>query len=484
MTTLDHYQQSFVDAVAKDSDILCEAVAGSGKSTTIEVATRAIDSHSIGVLAFNKAIATAMSERLPPNAAALTFNAAGHRALAKAAGRKITLDKNKAYSIVREAFPQLEPAYIRPAARMLSIARAAGLRPENSAHSGLIQAVGGFADDHTLENVVERMPRMMARGIELYQQEAIIDFDDQLYLPVVLNMGIQRYLHLFIDESQDVSPIQIELIAKMMATNSRLYAVGDSHQAIYGFRGADRQAIASLTHRFNLQTYPLSITYRCAQSIVQVAQAYVPHIEARPNAPLGLVETYAEFPTLTSDDLIICRNNFPLFKLAQRLFARRIPFRMQGAEYVEQLRFRINRICKDAKAKVPCSIKTFLPLLREWQDEETAALQARGWLSSIDQLEELCDIIRTLSEDVSDTQGIIDAAEAFFAGRTGPLLSSIHRAKGLEAERVFFLDSWRIPSKYARTPDELQQENNLYYVAVTRARNTLIFINGEAINGI
>ena len=68
-------------------------------------------------------------------------------------------------------------------------------------------------------------------------------------------------------------------------------------------------------------------------------------------------------------------------------------------------------------------------------------------------------------------------------------LSTIHKAKGMEWSRVYFLDSWRLPSKFARiaaedgNPEALRQENNLSYVAITRAKHELIYIDMKGCNG-
>ena len=63
--------------------------------------------------------------------------------------------------------------------------------------------------------------------------------------------------------------------------------------------------------------------------------------------------------------------------------------------------------------------------------------------------------------------------------KKGVVLSTIHKSKGLEADNVFILDVNLIPSKYATTKDQLKQERNLLYVAITRAKNKLIYINSN-----
>jgi len=61
----------------------------------------------------------------------------------------------------------------------------------------------------------------------------------------------------------------------------------------------------------------------------------------------------------------------------------------------------------------------------------------------------------------------------------GIILSTIHKAKGLENDRIFFLAPELIPSKYATQPWQYEQEQNLFYVAVTRAKHELIYVWGN-----
>jgi len=58
-------------------------------------------------------------------------------------------------------------------------------------------------------------------------------------------------------------------------------------------------------------------------------------------------------------------------------------------------------------------------------------------------------------------------------------LATVHKSKGLEWDRVFILDPKLMPSKYARQQWQLDQETNIHYVAITRARQELYYIDSE-----
>jgi superfamily I DNA/RNA helicase len=101
-----------------------------------------------------------------------------------------------------------------------------------------------------------------------------IDFDDMLWLPVILGHKFSTLDWLFVDEAQDTNDIQIEILERSLGHSSRFVAVGDPHQAIYGFRGANSDALDKIVARFACRTLPLSVSYRCSKAVVAEAQKF------------------------------------------------------------------------------------------------------------------------------------------------------------------------------------------------------------------
>ncbi|PWU21892.1 MAG: hypothetical protein C5B49_01955 [Bdellovibrio sp.] len=308
----------------------------------------------------------------------------------------------------------------------------------------------------------------------------IIDFDDQLYLPVVYKLKFPKYDWVFIDEAQDISSIQHVMLERSLNKGGRLVAVGDSHQAIYSFRGADSNSLNKIVETFNCIRLPLSISYRCPKSVVAEAKQYVPHIEAAPTATEGSVvdSGVANNIKLYNPEesvMVVCRNNAPLLRLAYFLIAAKVPVRVEGREIGEGLA----NLIKKLRAR---TIHDLGPRLEEWHARETAkklAVDKSADLSAIDDKYEclLCLLESTQAQTVPE---LINEVKNLFDPKPGKkyvICSTIHRAKGLESEKVFFLDSWRLPSKYAKTEEQLQQEHNLAYVAVTRAKQSLHYVN-------
>src|SRR6185369_17557401 len=97
-------------------------------------------------------------------------------------------------------------------------------------------------------------------SLRIFVSAQKIDFNDQLYLPVIFGAEFTKYDWVFADEAQDISNLQLEMLRRSLAKNGRFVGVGDSAQAIYGWRGASRDAIPNLGRTFDAQKFPLSIS--------------------------------------------------------------------------------------------------------------------------------------------------------------------------------------------------------------------------------
>ena len=149
----------------------------------------------------------------------------------------------------------------------------------------------------------------------------VIDFDDMLLFTLLYKSQFKKYDFVFIDEAQDTNGVQRTILKKLLKPQGRLIAVGDPYQAIYGFRGADSSAMDMIVDEFGAKVLPLSISYRCAKSVVEEANKYMPDIKAFEGSPNGSVEYLDryELDTFSSEDAILCRNTAPLIKMAYSL---------------------------------------------------------------------------------------------------------------------------------------------------------------------
>mgnify|MGYP001553540658 CR=1 FL=1 len=476
------YQCSIFDFVADSpqSNLIIQAVAGSGKTTTIVEATQKAPGSSL-FLAFNKAIAEDIRSRTLCDVK--TLNALGHRLWAENLPRA-TLDGKKLDSILNRAGESELIKEFR-----YDIKRAVGLAKNNA--FGLRAPPGGirlqaptihysspelieFKEliDSYLDVPAEMIEGVAVASLSLFEQSIeeldTFDFDDQLYVPLMKGWGYPRYDNLFVDEFQDLSPIQHLMLEVMTGEGSRLVGVGDRNQAIYGFRGAMHDSMDAAKIRFAMTELPLSISYRCAKRVVAEAQLYSEHILAAESAPEGTV-SYCDDergdPELFDSAMILCRNNAPLFRAILKHVRARKPCRVLS-NFLDSFTSWLRKF----KAEDSRNLQR---LIDQWYAKERLAAEKKEFRGKLAALEDKYDTASLFCREYATKSEILRVIGQLAQGSTGPTFATIHKAKGLEHENVYLLRPDLMPAFYARSPEQLQQENNLTYGAITRAKHSL-----------
>jgi DNA helicase-2/ATP-dependent DNA helicase PcrA len=474
---------------------ILEAVAGSGKTSTLKQAAKRIPSTEKGIyLAFNKRVVDEIKGGLPSHIAAATLHSVGYRAVLAHFGKRIDgrPDTRKTFRLFDE-FTKRDPRLVEygaTVAKLVSKAKAIGLVPSD------VEGTRGLVDDvpEVWDDLIERFhidppagdhdPRRMATAVEIARnvlrlglvfdaEHRAIDFDDQLYLCVAYRLPLTRYKWVLVDEAQDISPVQRTMLHGMVAMRSgRLIAVGDAHQAIYGFRGADSDSLAAIANEFKATAFPLSVTYRCPTSVVALAQPYVPHLTACAGAPAGSVRVNVPLPAIvwSPSDLVVCRSNAPLVTLAYQLLRRKVACKVLGRD----IGAGVKTLVKKFRAK---DLPDLLGRADKYLEEQRIKLAAAGKESQIEGVEDRVETLKAFALEARSLHDLERAIDDLFADDVGAMvtLSTVHKAKGAEAPRVVILDPGRMPSKAARADWEIQQERNLIYVAYTRAREELVF---------
>ena len=341
-----------------------------------------------------------------------------------------------------------------------------------------------------------------------------IDFSDMIYFPLLDNLPFPEYDFVFIDEAQDTNATRREVAKRMLREpgngcahseldhgyclncdkqcdenandfkpeepGGRLITVGDRHQAIYGFTGADNDALDILKHQFQMTELPLSVCFRCSQSVIRHARKLVSHIHAKDNAEEGTVFTQPEhafeerlFSNQPLDQLnaILCRKNAPLTSLAFRLLRANIPCRIEGRDIGQQL----THLCKKFK---PTDKAHLTQSLRKHLTEQSCKLSPYKFSILEDKISCITSVLAM--PEILSVEDFYKKIELLFSDYDPNLpprltLSSIHKSKGLEWPTVYLLgrNLWQ-PSPFASQPWMLSQETNLTYVAITRAKVNLI----------
>ena len=453
------------------------AVAGSGKSTTVEASVACIPpGRTHIVLAFNKAIADDLKKR---GINARTFHSLTFSPVLRHK-RASEPTENKLYQLCDAHLTGIEvELYASFIVRLVGLARNAGI---GCLQLDTAEAWLGLIEHHDLEldsedAKVERAVQLARELLEISNASPMIDFDDMLYLAVRDGLSLPKFDFVFVDEAQDTNPIQRAILRKIMKPESRLIAVGDPAQAIYGFRGADSNSLNAIIEEFDCIELPLTVSYRCPKAVVAHAHRWVSHIEAAPNAADGSVRdigTVWSPKTFERGDLIVCRTTKPLIAAAYQLIKARVPARIMGKDIGKSLASLVNRM----KAK---GVDRLVEKLAAYTSREAEKCIAKKQETKAEQIKDktaaLMVIIDSLPETNRTIPAVLEAIDGLFSDYgAAVVLATIHKSKGLEADRVFWLNSSQCPSPWATQPWQQQQERNLCYVATTRAKRELVLI--------
>lgn len=476
-----NFQRDIFDAVRTNDhrDVLIQAVAGSGKSTTLVEATNHASGSTL-LLAFNKAIVEELRGRVYGEVK--TFNALGHalwrnnRPGAKIEFKKIELILRSIMS--EDEFKEF--GYI--AGRIIGLVKnnafdiSVDLTAEN-----LIELI----DSYQMEIPFDRLGRI-AEIVEFAFITSVadtetFDFDDQLFKPVHEGWEFPRFDNVFVDECQDLSPIQHLMLERLQERGARIVAVGDRHQAIYGFRGAMTDSMDVLKRKFRMLELPLSVTYRCSQKVVMEARRFCPTIEWREGAPLGHVgwasnpenpEDAEGDPEIFRNTMIVCRNNAPLFGAILRHVRAKEPCQVMSS-FLDSFQGFIKRFKTQTTAQLQGKLDA-------WYERERNAAEESGFQGKVYALKDKYETISLLCKEFKFTADMIEMVKGLGQSKSGPIFSTIHKAKGLEHENVFILRPDLMPAIYARGEDALRQEDNMQYVAITRAKQSLTYGEGRS----
>lgn len=301
---------------------------------------------------------------------------------------------------------------------------------------------------------------------------------------------------ILVHNCQDLNRSQQALAKK---AGKRLVLVGDPKQAIYSFAGADAESMARMERELSATTQGcsllrLTVTRRCGHAIVKEANKIVSDFAAHESNHAGSVSE-AAYPTYEQDgrtverpwdkcylsraqsgDFVLCRVNAPLVSNCFRFIKRGIKANIQGRDIGAGLVSTIEKL----KAQ---SINDLVAKVSDWLQNELSKEQAKRLPleTRMIALNDRADCLVVFTEGATSVAGVIDKIKSVFTDDKqggGIRLSSIHRAKGLEANRVFILQpkGATMPHPMAKTDWQRSQEYNLLYVGITRAIKELVYV--------
>lgn len=494
-------QCAFIHELSTTNNSIClNAVAGSGKTSTLVLACNEIKplAGHILALAFNKKNAMDLEKKLPPAVDCMTLNSLGHRAWQQRIGKRLFLNDKKIGEICSKICEEFNCKDNWAAIKNLVVhAKNVGLVPSSVKDAYPIvpdneEEWEYLIQQHSLDDFPDLIAAARKALTESIKQalEGTIDFSDQLYMTCIFRAKMPQYRTVMVDEAQDLSEIQHELISRCVLPGGRLIAVGDPKQAIYGFRGAHSSSMSILSQRFAMKQMPLSYCFRCPQVVIKMAQSIIPQIQWPEGTITGTFMDYDRkwsLSELKPGSTILCRNIAPLVRMGMECLRASKPCWVA----VRDVGAPLLRAAKELKSQGDWSTPQLFQSINDWKDQKR--LIANGNLELIARAEDTADALAFVVEvAAAQMPGEIEAhLKALFTKEpeSGALmLTTIHRSKGMEWPVVYLLDPWRIPAKFAQRAAEndpqgcawmLEQERHLRYIAYTRAQRELYFISYE-----
>ena len=352
-----------------------------------------------------------------------------------------------------------------------------------------------------IELYFESSKILLNAGNAAAKESLIIDYTDMLYLPYILNLRASKtYSFLFIDECQDLSKSQLAIVLKYGNINGRILAVGDPFQSIYGFAGADIDSFSRVRDTINARPLPLTTCFRCPPNVVNLAASIRQDIRAKKQES-GIIEEISFKQVINragKNDLIISRYREPILFLVFDFINQNKRVQIHRDEVYEIIN-ELKNLFKQEERNVTLTednggfelikksvINRWKYIINNDAMKLTNSIERQIYVQS--KTEYLNNRLEFLHKKYLQWKNVCPAIddilkkikEFISASDNCVKLSTIHRAKGLEAERVFILNFDELPYfKPNQKYWESLQEKNLKYVAITRAMRELYLVRSE-----
>lgn len=532
------YQQTIFESIEPYHNMVIEAVAGSGKTTTIVEMIKLLKKKGLVsgnkrkglVCAFNKHIEVTLSEKIKGTKfISKTLNAIGHGILVRHSyPQQIKIETKKYYQICEQVIDSFSPSYlfelnlkglVNPEYKgkkngVIGVGRLKTrrksdypyvfdelndfvqvvntCRKEYSKHFLSIEDLQNLMAEYPLEIsdylkkkelhqtiAVEAINKALDYGINSYVNDSTIDFSDQLWLPLTMGLTpITKYDWIIVDESQDLNLNQARLIKVLGHENSTYIFVGDSKQSIYLFNGAKPNCMKLIKRHFNCTEYPLSLCYRCPPNHITLAKEYNSQIEAFKEKD-GLIEksTITEIRDLVKQ----CYQTNTEIILISRLNYIFFEVLCQCA-FID--RIKVSLLGKDLGAELVKLARLLLP--DKFTDinkiNKTLTSYTEYYSEQMDSSKaDYCKCLLSIWQYIQPTNSdeLNNLLNSVIIPQGVIKFGSIHRAKGTEADNVVILGDNLLPyspTNRSLTDKETQQEENLTYVAFTRSKANLYLV--------
>lgn len=538
------YQQDILDFFLNNpqSNMLVNALAGSGKSTTACMLSEHSKTSDL-YIAFNASVVEEFKKKIKnPKTKVMTMHSLAYSIMlynveqeSKDLGEKpkgfgsqrskriVSLDNFKPHKILDEEITKRYGRYIEFAKRIFlkdNYVNLYNLCRLTLTDMSSNKDVSRLIDDHVLflyygdegysapdiSEITSTLKILDTKSRQQFETQGVIDFTDMLWITFNKlkydNWEVPYwalYTNIYCDEVQDFSNIQLNFLKFIKRTKGRYVFIGDFHQAIYNFAGANAQAFNQIPKMFApVETFDLPICYRCAKShLSRVNREYGIPILPCDDAPMGFVKTIdknkiSEYAK--AGDMVISRKNKWIAEVVLDLARNGTPIFIEDKDMVAA----IKRQILSSKCTSVGTLEKFLQKVisnynkklfeivsknvREGGHEEERLEAVAETNSKIDNTSFLLEILEgylenhASSDSISKFSNFIDKLLNTTPSPNCVRLCSIHKAKGLEATNVFVLNEAKINYDFRNSKEQNIQEKNLSYIATTRAKEGLYLV--------
>lgn len=479
-------------------NLLVNSTAGSGKTTAILESMHYISPDDTKLLcSFTNKITDELKERVfkerIENCTVSTLNSLGWQAVKKHYNHKKRPAKYKTGRHLGDLFfPKWREdedekkgffKHVKFFERMVGILKGYLIHPRE---------VKGVWEDLSLFHSIDHpdnplLDDMLVRVYEsIWKDRAEFDFDDMKLVPVIDRLTMPKFDWIFQDEGQDSNLCDFELLQTVRHDGSRYVIVGDDEQAIYLFRGACSDSLERAAKLFDCEELGLTVCHRCPDSHIREAQNYSKKITSPENNPKGEgILEWIEAEEFDPKDLAYCVSRTSAVAVQECLKVIRTGRKASvlGREILDSLTDLIDKLVEENNLDIGSlgHLRSFQGALQDYGIDEVERLTNLGYDSSAQQVQDRVETIDAFIEDSRCIADISDRLSKIFTDKEddGILFMTIHKAKGLTREVVYFLDEGNCPHSSAKTPQALVQENNLRFIALTRSTSELYIVRSR-----
>lgn len=480
-------QEIFDTWVNEDFNLLIEAVAGSGKTTTL-LQLLELCKYKTLFLAFNKSIQEEIDAKITSKGLkqgkAMTLHSLGLMAI-RNSYKKWKINNGKNFDLMKK-LNENEKFIFRKIDWEERLKLNYTLMDMNDISRLFLTNDIEEIKKHfsSMDKTMSNHPRLqylwdefIKLRDETYEESVMeIDFHDMIYIPVIKDLRIPiDPVYLMIDEAQDLNLSQHKLINNLIKQGDvkKWVAVGDRNQSIYGFSGAYSTSFDMFLQEDNVKELPLDICYRCDTKIIDEANEVYDVMEYHKDTE-GIVDTLDDSSKIKDNSMVVCRNSKPLIDLYFELLSLKKNVYIKGEDIltgiVRFLRPYGNHIHETAKNEM-------IYKMEELTKDTTDAGKIKLYFFKED-FDKYVKLSQHLAVQYETVDSLLNKIKTLFTDKKNAImLCTIHKSKGLENDVVYILNENLIPSRFAKSKEQLKQEMNLKYVARTRAKKELYYLN-------